>query len=124
MFPYDDPQTVHNAIQTGIKLVEQTRGELDHVHKGLLALGSLYGFDGRPPAVAPAEDPVKAAEREADAKFADDMKAKQEAAQAQVFGGWQCPTHGAASVTTLLSRKKRQYRACIECNEFEKEVVA
>lgn len=65
-----------------------------------------------------------------DVKFA----AQQAAAQETTFGhkliaaldaapgttDWLCPTHGGASITSLISRKGRTYRACAECKEFEK----
>jgi hypothetical protein len=120
MFPYDDPQTVHNAIAHGLQLVEQVKAELGHVANGLLALGALYAAPDPLAAGPPPEDPVKATEREADAKFAADMKEKQAAAQSQVFK-WQCPVHGPL-VAEAVSRAGRRYMKCVKCAEFEKEV--
>lgn len=122
VFPYDDPQTVHTAISHGLKLVEEVKAELEHVTKGLLALGALYSA---PEPLPPPEDPVRVAEREADARFAADLAAKQAAAQAQVFSAvWTCPTHGIAATVEQTSRKGRKYRACTKCSEFEREVTA
>lgn len=69
--------------------------------------------------------------------FAEDFEAKSQAAQAATFrapqgadaglpaeqpgpDGWSCPTHGDEGVTSLVSRKGREYRACTLCKEFEK----
>jgi hypothetical protein len=120
MFPYDDPQTVHNAISKGLTLVEEVRAELEHVAKGLLALGALYAAPDPLPPAEPVEDPVKVAERAADAKFAAEMQEKQAAAQSQVFK-WQCPVHGPL-VAEAVSRSGRRYQKCTVCAEFEKEV--
>lgn len=136
-FPYDDPQTVHAAIRQGLKLVSDLKAEVDHVGQGLLALGRLYGLSDPSDEAASTEDPVKVAEREADARhaaFKADFEAKQAEAQAQAFaakvkldvpaGGWVCPEHGADALAEKVSRRGRKYQACTECGEFEREVHA
>lgn len=91
---------------------------------------------------AAAQEAVKAIEQKADAKFAEEFKAKQEAAQAAVFpdldaevvnpveevakasldDGWVCPDHGGTNLVSLTSRKGRPYTACNfkGCSQFEK----
>lgn len=81
-----------------------------------------------------------AQQRDADEtdKFAASLAAKTEAAKAAVFAnlddgedeepfaseapadGWVCPDHGASTIQELTSRKGRVYRACTQCDEFEK----
>lgn len=101
MFPYDDPQTVHNAIREGLALVRDAKAELDHVDNSLQALGALYGLDDwTAPGIVTNEmawAAEKAAEREADARaaaqgtlvtpFDERLAAQREAAQAAVFTG-------------------------------------
>lgn len=58
-------------------------------------------------------------------EFEEKYAAMQQAAQAAVFSGspqagWECPTHGDAGLEDRTSRKGRSYRACTQCEEFEK----
>jgi hypothetical protein len=109
----------------------------------LLSLDRLTG-EVTVPSVTPdvTPDPVKVAEREADARVAaikatdtyPDYATLQAQAQRAVFTpdidkpavagsaapGWVCPTHGAKSTKEQTSRKGRTYRVCTACPEFEK----
>lgn len=50
------------------------------------------------------------------------IKAKAEAPKpaAPVADGWSCPTHGVTDIKELTSRAGRAYRACGQCDQFEK----
>lgn len=50
----------------------------------------------------------------------DDGAEEEPAAPAAPADGWVCPKHG-DTTKTLRSRKGREYRACTECDEFERE---
>lgn len=107
MFPYDDPQTVNQAILDGFKQIEAVRQSIDHIYNGLVALAGLYGtpVEGETTKAAIAEQAAKeqrAKEAAADAKakaakpepkapetpeeFKADFAQKQAEAQAAVFG--------------------------------------
>jgi len=134
-FPFDDPQTTVLALQ-------KARAEVMHVLDGIDALLALYG--SKPAVRAVVEDTAaerKAKERAADARaaaaaaqeepFDERLERLTAEAQASVFAkvtetvttaqpdaGWSCPKHGAFVKRT--SRLGREYRACSECNEFER----
>lgn len=141
-FPFDDPQTTILALQ-------KARAEVMHVLDGIDALLALYGSEPAVRAVVPDPDAErKAAEREADKRiaaqggsFAEQYDKLQAEAQAAVFKepvtkvteavtmapitkdrpipiGWVCPEHG--TFEKRLSRKGREYRACTDCDEFER----
>jgi len=52
-------------------------------------------------------------------KAADEVKAS-EPQPAQPSSGWVCPEHGDSHLTTLTSRKGRQYKSCVGCSQFER----
>lgn len=116
-FPNDHPE---DSVRDAIRLLEDV-------------LTSLRGLIGQP---APATEtaPSQTKEQLADETFRASMKAKSEAAQAQVFkapepepeptpegySDWTCPAHGVDGIVPMESRKGRKYWACSKCEEFEK----
>ena len=48
-FPYDDPQTVQQALRDALKALADIQQHLGHVGKGVIALSQLYGLDGASP---------------------------------------------------------------------------
>ena len=50
-----------------------------------------------------------------------DDGAEEPAAPVTPADGWVCPKHGAESLVTLTSRRKRVYKSCTSCGEFERE---
>jgi hypothetical protein len=146
MLPYDDPQTVQEAIRHGLRLMQNLQFEIDHIGAGLIALAKLYGLSeaaatGTEPTPPNPADAQRAAERAADLRarraavtvtetLGQRIERLSVEAQAATFGdaksgksvagGWECPTHGGTYLTVLTSRKGRLYNACIECGAFEK----
>jgi hypothetical protein len=43
-FPYDDPQTVHQAIREGLKTMAAIQQSIEHIGRGLITLAQLYGL--------------------------------------------------------------------------------
>ncbi len=132
-FPFDHPVEVINQSTRQVRrAIEEVMREAAFI---LEACDAIDGVSGVEP-IAPKkreEAAVKAAEQQADRKFADDFAEKQRVAQEQVFqriagppvteepsSGWRCPEHGAAFVEQLTSKKGRLYGACTKCKEFEK----
>jgi hypothetical protein len=123
-FPYDDPQTIHDALHRGLNLVADIREELDHVGRGIIALSALYGLTGQAP--VPQPQPEASAKQ---LEFEADLRAKSVAAQTQAFRGaigtWECPKHPGPAVPMVGKRTGRKYLACAvaDCGQFEKEVA-
>ena len=44
-FPYDDPQTVQNALRAALRALAEVQQHIDHVGKGVITLARLYGLD-------------------------------------------------------------------------------
>lgn len=143
-FPFDDAQTVHQAILNGLRITAELQAHAKHIAEGLQTLAEAYGLT--PDAAPQPVDTQKARERAADERhaaaeekrqqdFAERYAEQQAAAQAATFkravvqadapvdeGGWACPDHGRDGLVEMTSRKGRKYRACKvgQCIQFEK----
>lgn len=147
IFPFDDQQTIHQAIIDGLKAVTTLTYHVEHIRDGLKVLAECYGvLLELPPAtptpeIGPKIDRAKEAaasawvEKKAEEKFQADFAEQSKKAQAEVFApapvppvpvepetaeGWSCPKHEYKTLTTLTSKRGRVYRACLSCSEFER----
>jgi hypothetical protein len=141
VFPHDGgigSQILHSA-----RLI---RAELAGIESCLRSIEREAGLtEGGPPVVI--HDPKEAArlavhaeEQAKEASFKERFAKQQVDAQSQVFvvsdepvpiapapvapgnvtEGWICPVHGHKNLTTLTSRKGRQYKSCVGCDQFER----
>jgi len=135
IFPWDYPKEQIAAA------IGRIRTELAGVENGLKRVEEAAGLPAPVPISPLPNDQAEAAREEQRLKerAADDLaraqssfeagyEAKIAAAQEQVFQtasplvdeGWACPVHGYKAIVGLVSRKGRKYRACRDCEEFER----
>lgn len=142
IFPHDGG--IQSQIIFSAKIIRenlfQMRSQLDGMEDCLQSIEREVGLRDALPALSakPVEAPLVEAPL-VEESFEEKYAAQQADAQAQAFGsandapvvppvstsgnlssGWECPTHGSDSLTTLTSRKGRKYRSCIGCDQFER----
>ena len=132
-FPNDQPQEVTEGI---IRDIEIQIVRLQEVVTALRLLTGAVESTDEGPTLTPVSATLKV-DKEAEAKadenvaFTANYARLQAEAQAAVFKdapptvaplakGWECPVHGGTSLQSLTSRKGRMYKACTQCEEFER----